>query len=570
MTFGPTGVRDEESGYIIDAQSAERTNRGVILLKGDERAIVATSTFQLICLGLSRTSGWFMYPTLLFVFVSKFRGTTTLLNKTALAIRMYGDTHELHVYCGWTIFICSVVHSFSHFARWEAQDNLHLLHSNISGITGVLIFLFCLLICAPMTVFRTRIKYEIRKNVHYLFILFALGLMFHTPPSAIPNGGFSLYVFGTLLIWFFVDSGYCYLFMTEKITSPKFSVLPTGVRMTMSVSKKFQKVKQRGGFCYVCVPWVKKTQWHAFSLFENPSNPAERQIFVQRAGDWTTELHNYLQNETVPPVWISGPFPSPYDNAEVYENQILVVSGIGITPALSVIEGHRQTRKINLIWVVRDPHLLTFILCQMYLEHNGWNVIFYTGNESLDLSSVDTLSGTNICIVRGRPNLDTVIPNIIFGVESRQGVPSDYAPIGRKSASEILLDRVLFSTPLESQNDDEFEVELEFYAMELGFPLSTEHISNMLQRHRQNREMILQDEVERRRASNEMLGYLSFGFRPWIDMEFAADYVRKLDPKKVLSTWGLLYCGGAKPLLEELEHISEEYQIELHVESFEW
>lgn len=243
---------------------------------------------------------------------------------------MQSDTHELHVYCGWNIFICSIIHSICHFARMAAQGNLYLLYSHISGITGVLIFLFCLLICVPMTFFRQRINYELRKNMHYLFIFFALALAFHTPTSAIPNGGFTFYVFGTLLFWFFVDATYSYFFMTEKIDTPTFSVVPSGVRMTMDVSKRFQKVGQKGGICYVCLPWVKKNQWHAFSLFENPSNPVERQIFVQRTGDWTNELHSYLQRDTVRPVWINGPFPSPYDNAGAYDNQILVASGTSL------------------------------------------------------------------------------------------------------------------------------------------------------------------------------------------------------------------------------------------------
>jgi hypothetical protein len=32
----------------------------------------------------------------------------------------------------------------------------------------------------------------------------------------------------------------------------------------------------------------------------------------------------------------------------------------------------------------------------------------------------------------------------------------------------------------------------------------------------------------------------------------------------------MLYCGGAKQVLSELEKISDEYQIGLHVESFAW
>ncbi len=116
--------------------------------------------------------------------------------------------------------------------------------------------------------------------------------------------------------------------MTEKIETTRFSVLPSGVRMTMTVSDHFQKVGAKGGICYVCLPWVAKDEWHAFSLFENPTNPAERQIFIQKTGDWTTSLHEHTQRVTVRPAWVHGPFPSPYDNATSYDNQILIASGM--------------------------------------------------------------------------------------------------------------------------------------------------------------------------------------------------------------------------------------------------
>lgn len=115
--------------------------------------------------------------------------------------------------------------------------------------------------------------------------------------------------------------------MTEKIETTRFRVLPSGVRMTMEVSERFQKVGAKGGICYVCLPWISKEEWHPFSIFEDPNNPAARQIFIQKSGDWTQALHKHTQRETVRPAWVQGPFPSPYSNAASYDNQILVASG---------------------------------------------------------------------------------------------------------------------------------------------------------------------------------------------------------------------------------------------------
>ncbi|CAJ1952236.1 unnamed protein product [Cylindrotheca closterium] len=555
----PGGLRDTETGLIMDKASPERTAKGLILVNGTERAIVAASLTQVACIGVARLSAWLMYPTLVMVFFTKFRATIGFLSTTPIGMYMHSDSHEVHVYCGWSILILASIHSLAHLVRWTEQGNLSLLFYHFSGLTGFFIISSCLLICIPMTLFRKRIKYEVRKFFHYLFIVFALALCFHTPTSAIPNGGFTFWVFGTLLVWYFLDFMFCQFFMTEKIETTKFSVLPSGVRVTMEVSERFQKIGAHGGICYICLPWVSKNQWHAFSLFENPENPAERQVFIQKTGDWTTKVHQILQRDTVRPAWIHGPFPSPYDNAIDYDNQILVASGIGITPALSVIRAHKNSRRINLIWAVRDPHLLGFFLRHLYLDHQGWNLIFYTGKEKLKSGLLESIANTNICIIEGRPKLDQVIPNIIFGIESGHGLPEWYNQDTRAVASEMLIDRLKHADRPE---------DVAFYAQELGFnlPADAAHTSFQISRSSEGCDI----DSSRNSTSEFVMENLGIGFRPWEYHPGATRYIRNLDKKMVISTWGMLYCGGAKPVLNDLKRISDEYHIGLHVESFAW
>eukprot|EP00339_Tiarina_fusa_P002514 CAMPEP_0117084426 /NCGR_PEP_ID=MMETSP0472-20121206/59414_1 /TAXON_ID=693140 ORGANISM="Tiarina fusus, Strain LIS" /NCGR_SAMPLE_ID=MMETSP0472 /ASSEMBLY_ACC=CAM_ASM_000603 /LENGTH=292 /DNA_ID=CAMNT_0004813399 /DNA_START=131 /DNA_END=1009 /DNA_ORIENTATION=+ len=58
----PGGLRDPETGLIIDQESSERTEKGLILVNGVERAIVAATQFQVVCVGITRMSAFFMYP----------------------------------------------------------------------------------------------------------------------------------------------------------------------------------------------------------------------------------------------------------------------------------------------------------------------------------------------------------------------------------------------------------------------------------------------------------------------------------------------------------------------------
>jgi hypothetical protein len=58
----PGGLRDGKTGLIIDQTSNHRTEHGLILVNGSERPIVATTFFQVVCIGITRMSAFFMYP----------------------------------------------------------------------------------------------------------------------------------------------------------------------------------------------------------------------------------------------------------------------------------------------------------------------------------------------------------------------------------------------------------------------------------------------------------------------------------------------------------------------------
>ena len=125
-----------------------------------------------------------------------------------------------------------------------------------------------------------------------------------------------------------------------------------------------------------------------------------------------------MRNNTSRPVWIQGPFVSPYKTARDFDNQILVATGIGITPALSTIEAHKDSRSIFLIWMTRDESMIEFFLARYhYLDHQfGFNFIFYTGKTPLSETLLEGLPA-NVEIIQSRPNLETLIPDIIHANE---------------------------------------------------------------------------------------------------------------------------------------------------------
>jgi alpha-tubulin suppressor-like RCC1 family protein len=60
------------------------------------------------------------------------------------------------------------------------------------------------------------------------------------------------------------------------------------------------------------------------------------------------------------------------------------------------------------------------------------------------------------------------------------------------------------------------------------------------------------------------------GYYPWENQEGAHEFVKGLDQKLVLSTWGMMYCGGSNQIECTLRDISKTYNISLHPESFAW
>ena len=239
--------------------------------------------------------------------------------------------------------------------------------------------------------------------------------------------------------------------------------------MSCEVSDRFQKRLQNGGYAYVCLPWIDKNQWHAFSLYEIPKKKNTTCVFMAKAGDWTTSVHNALQRDTARPVWFCGPFPSPYNNADLYDNQILIASGIGITPALSALHSLSKTRRINIIWMVRCPHMLEFFLKWIKPADDGWFLIFYTGKVDID-NKYEQLK-TNIKIVKKRPNLEDVITNIIFGIETTLGLPEKHVKTTRAEILVSLKKKIKHLDDLGMTTTQKL-MELMRHASRYGFELS--------------------------------------------------------------------------------------------------
>jgi len=638
------GTRDPNSGFIIDSSSTSNTNNGIIeyvnpLFNSNtdssnkvivSRAIVAETTAQMVLLGLSRFSGYFMYPAIVCVFWTKLRATQAFVDKTPFRVFCIQDTHRLHVYCGWVIFIDGCLHTIFHLTRWALQENLrNLLTTHQSGITGLIVIVSTFAIVLPMTLFKHKMKFEIRKFAHYLFWVFCGAMTFHAPFHAFPNGGFCAFIFPTLMLSYGLDAVYVKCFMSELINTVDYKVLgQSGVELTMPVSQRFQDGILSGGFGYIMFPWVDKQQWHAFSLYENPRDPSCRHMFIAKAGDWTSKVHRKVEvcTNTSRPVWISGPFPSPYNNAINFDNMILVASGIGITPALSTIEANRDSRRINLIWAVREASMLVFFLENAKLDEKGLNLIFYTGKEDDLPESIENYhtngSNAHVKIIKERPNLSHLIPNIIEFVDKgkdmwkkeiknaknakndKEAPPTSLLAsgvgVGSNSSSKSRDDFVDLEAICQSEScdydfnynkDDEGSLSSDdseewtrslvltstncTHSMPTKDPILKDEEDQQLQQQQQQQ----QRSIWRTTSVTDLTGGVRDTWRassmPKVWKEKVGgttprQYVKSTMAEDRKETWGLLFCGGRNKLLENLVKESKDLRIPLHEEAFDW
>ena len=90
-------------------------------------------------------------------------------------------------------------------------------------------------------------------------------------------------LFLLLMTAYGVDTMYVKCFMSERVTTPSYKVLQSGVELTMLVLDRFQKSLASSGLGYFMSPW----KWHAYSFHENPRDPLIRHMFLAKAGDWT-------------------------------------------------------------------------------------------------------------------------------------------------------------------------------------------------------------------------------------------------------------------------------------------
>jgi hypothetical protein len=159
-------------------------------------------------------------------------------------------------------------------------------------------------------------------------------------------------------------------------------------------------------------------------------------LCIESSGDWTKELHKKIKVPCIRPLYVLGPYKSPFfDTAVTTSNAIAVASGIGITPTLSLVLNYVGKKRINVVWVCRDPGLVEYILHKVdigAITEKSYAFIFYTGKRELALPKDLPV---NVFILTGRPKLEHTITGIVTAIHSGDGLPEEMYEAQEKIAN---------------------------------------------------------------------------------------------------------------------------------------
>lgn len=574
--------------------------------------ICADDLLSMIFLTVARASAWFDYPLYMLLFLSKCSNLNNFLQTTAARCWInFSDSHKVHSLFGCIVAIETTSHSFFHLLRWARRSNdIQLLWTTKTGITGLIAFSLTPLIALPMAVpfLKKRMKFEWRKALHYLAIVWAAALMCHAPQRIFWMIGMPLFVYAADYI---VGS----LFKCHLVESAHFQRLGDS-----SCLIEFENPagfgKQNSAYVYLMLPWISKTQFHAFTVF--PGNkPNHSSICIHKCGDWTGKLMKQISIPAHKPAFVVGPFLSPFSSPAMdSEFLVAVASGIGVTPAISLIKQYSCTsRRLNLVWICRDAGLVEHFLQNVEFGSDGYSLIYYTGKRSIILPEKKLPS--NVFLFNGRPNLERTISGIIHSICSGEGLPEELSKkVVTKTPADmrakLLVERALSLYTVDQLFD--YSLKASNYYNESQEPLTNEinyqgvlstmrhllandcnvdSITKIFERVdvdgncRLNRvefgdfmHLLLQgnctEEIQTVKRGLEKMStardlFQSQKMNPSSKDEFGIrQHLHSEDGKFSAKNWSMLYCGGSAPVLSQLQDYKKKFGINLSVEKFDW
>ena len=385
--------------------------------------------------------------------------------------------------------------------------------------------------------------------------------------------------------------------------------------------KKWEEMPKTS-YVYIMCPFV-SYEWHAFTMFPDFSQDNHTMLCIAASGDWTKKVHDKIKVPCYKPLYVIGPYLSEFsDRAVETSNAIAVASGIGITPTLSLMLNYAGKKRINIIWMCRDPGLVEYVLHKMNIEEitkNSYAFIYYTGKRELALPKNLPV---NVFIFNCRPKLEESVACIFASIQSGANLPKELydsqltiANVPFKNRMQIAMRRVveiwgadkMFEYAVEQTQKDVLQhskVELDSYDAEtvplkrasLYFPddavscagldamikefcggigaYSTADLAEVFDLITGGRtEFIGREEYDAfllTLTNNNSDDHTTTSIELAESVNLMKTMIAQSDDKDYIRDWTIFYCGGSNAIKKSLKDISKKYGFSFAVEKFDW
>ena len=333
---------------------------------------------------------------------------------------------QLHSVISFTMVFWATVHAVSHIINFYGVEHIlkintaiNLHYKMIGGATGHIMAL-CLLVITITSILRKKMKFEIFWYSHHLLFIFYLAFLVHGTGCFVKteNGKCVPYYSAFFVFPFLMIYTIERLFRETRASVEAKDIIFSGDTLKILFEKKINY--KSGQYILLKCDEISIFQWHPFTI---SSSPTEKymEISIRCLGDWTFNLRKSILNHANLKFKIDGPFGSPIDTIEDYESAILIASGIGITPFISVIKGmcaeQTKLKKIELVWVNQDARYFEWfneelrIFWKEFLKIN-FHMFLTEKIKTIERIKKITREGgvkiykTDIHITYGRPDFD--------------------------------------------------------------------------------------------------------------------------------------------------------------------
>ncbi|CAM9160730.1 unnamed protein product [Ascophyllum nodosum] len=403
------------------------------------KTICAETVVSQALLTISKMSAGALFPSITCCVLSKCYATRYFLHHSWLSLVVNVEpAHDLHTYFGTATLLFGCVHGAAHVARTLHDGHagsMIKLNVNRSGLVSLVLLLP---IAAPMLVgfLKSRLTFEVRKMLHMLFIPLIIALCFHTPALRLAGA--------ILLTWYILDRLYFTIWMTFFIQRPVYKPVGRGTFVRFDLPAGYQfKV---GAYVQVNCPAISAYDWHPFSLFPVPGSKPRAGFHVEAVGDWTEELFRLSFENPRMPLWITVAQPSVLEKCIYFDNVLMVCTGAGITPAVSLAEMFAKKKNVHLLWLSREASMIAMFEKQL---RQVKSTVHLTGKPSTETKAriMQLLSPSRAEVIFTAPGAST-------RPSSRSSSLSDLTALEAGSVNESSIGEVVGAFSVEDADDN--------------------------------------------------------------------------------------------------------------------